>query len=69
MTEELCACGRPLHYTSDDVRGAVEALISLLGPNIRVVVAGRTYLVPRHYIALHGLKGWEATRFPEAVDA
>lgn len=57
---EHCACGRPLHYTDPTVRAFVEAVIARQGPTIKVtVLGGRTYLVPRHYLALHGVKAAE----------
>lgn len=55
----LCHCGRPLHYTDPDNQRAVELLIKRLGPNIRITAQGRTWLVPRHYIALHGIRAAE----------
>lgn len=55
---KMCACGRPLHYSDPNVRRHVERLIRMLGENARVRRMGdkRVWLVPRHYIALHGLK-------------
>jgi len=57
--KELCACGRPLHYSDPNMQRQVEALVKTLGPLITVSVEGRSYRVPRHYIALHGLKAPE----------
>lgn len=54
-----CACGKPLHYTNQRIRSEVEELVARLGPDIVVLCAGKRYSVSRHYIALHGLKGWE----------
>lgn len=72
---ELCACGRPLHYSRIDNELYVRAMIDLHGPTIpvRVLNSEESYLVPRHYIALHGIKaielptlaalyGWEKVR-------
>ena len=53
---KLCHCGRPLHYSDPEIQRDVEALIALLGECVTVQVGGRKWLVPRHYIALHGLK-------------
>ena len=53
---KLCHCGRPLHYSDPEIQRDVEAVIGLLGEHITVQVGGRKWLVPRHYIALHGLK-------------
>lgn len=51
----MCACGKPLHYQDRDKRVIVEEMISRLGKETRVSVGNRTWLVPRHFIALHGL--------------
>ena len=56
---EYCACGKPLHYTDPAVELAVRGLIAHKGERIEVTVGERTWLVPRHYIALHGLKAVE----------
>ena len=58
-TTEMCHCGRPLHYTDPKAEYLIRAMIKTLGPDIPVTVAERTWLVPRHYIALHGLKAQE----------
>lgn len=65
--DELCPCGRPLHYATASHRRYVERLVRQLGPTIPVTVGGRTWIVPRHYIALHGLKAVELPTlgFPE----
>lgn len=54
-----CPCGRPLHYSDPHVRELVEQQIADLGEKILMTVAetGRKFLVPRHYIALHGIAG------------
>ena len=58
-----CACGKPLHYSDPKIRAGVEDLIARLGPTIEVaVIGGKKFKVPRHYIALHGIK---ATELPE----
>ncbi len=58
-----CACGQPLHYTDSTVQAIVDRLVAEHGATVVVEVAGtfRKFLVPRHYIALHGLK---ATALP-----
>jgi hypothetical protein len=53
---ELCGCGRPLHYVDPETELTVRDLVATLGPNLLVQLGGRSWLVPRHYIALHGLK-------------
>ena len=56
---ERCHCGRPLHYTDPAIEAMVRMLIRELGEYIKITVDGRTWLVQRHYIALHGIKGSE----------
>lgn len=58
MEERRCHCGKPLHYTNPEIKGLVEEAVSRLGENIAITQAstGRKFLVPRHFIALHGLK-------------
>lgn len=67
---KMCACGRPLHYSDALLQGIVQRMVDKLGENIEVVVGGRKWLVPRHYIALHGLKAWELEKlgFPQVKD-
>ncbi|HZT29439.1 MAG TPA: hypothetical protein VFA33_06130 [Bryobacteraceae bacterium] len=55
--EAMCHCGRPLHYTDPVIERMVRALIAQLGEYTRVTVEGRSWMVQRHYIALHGIKG------------
>ena len=68
---ERCGCGQPLHYSDPQIRSAVERMIVARGPDMPVTVGERTWLVPRHYIALHGLKSWELPLlgFPQVEDA
>ena len=65
--DEVCACGRPLHYANAHHRRWVEHLIADLGPDVKVTVGERSWMVPRHYIALHGIKARElpSLGFPE----
>lgn len=56
---ETCPCGQPLHYTRLDLQHIMERLVADLGPLIDIQIGARTYKVPRHYIALHGLKALE----------
>jgi hypothetical protein len=53
---EMCHCGKPLHYSHPDYREMVQAQIDLLGEFVPVYARGKTWLVPRHYVALHGIK-------------
>lgn len=62
MTDAMCACGEPLHYSSAEMRELVDSMIELAGgdPLIEVVTGGKRWRVPRHYIALHGVPpSWE----------
>jgi len=65
-----CHCGRPLHYRNPGIRQIVEHEIRLHGPLVRVNVNDRVWLVPRHYIALHGLRADQIGRlgFQEVTD-
>jgi hypothetical protein len=56
---ELCHCGQPLHYTDPKIEYLIRALVNEFGPTVPVTIGDRTWLVPRHYIALHGLKAQE----------
>lgn len=60
--QQLCHCGKPLHYSTPEQQAAVERMIEEAGgdPYISVTVPDKgTYRVQRHYIALHGLKAAE----------
>lgn len=56
---EMCHCGKPLHYSNAFIEAAVKHVITSCGEYVRVTVGGRSWLVQRHYIALHGLKADE----------
>lgn len=56
MENEICACGRPLHYSDPDTQERVERIVEDRGQFIRVATTEGAWLVQRHYIALHGLK-------------
>jgi hypothetical protein len=53
--KQLCHCGQPLHYASRELRRLVERTIAEHGVYAVVAAGGRSWLVPRHYIALHGV--------------
>lgn len=59
---KLCHCGQPLHYKNPAVERLVERVIAQRGETINVRADGRSFRVPRHYIALHGLKGAEVAQ-------
>jgi hypothetical protein len=44
-----------LHYSDPATRFKVDKLVAQLGPTVLVTVNNRSWQVPRHYIALHGL--------------
>lgn len=58
MTDDMCACGQPLHYTDPVAQVAVESQVARLGETVLVQVADEPFgvRVPRHYIALHGIR-------------
>jgi len=57
---EMCACGQPLHYSSPKLYEQVERMIQIAGdPLVTVTTPDGRWRVPRHYIALHGLKASE----------
>lgn len=56
MATKMCACGKPLHYGNFKMQQLVEQMIADLGEDIEVLAGGRKFKVPRHFIALHGLK-------------
>ncbi len=52
-----CPCGLPLHYATPEAAEYMDRMVAELGERIAVEVLTRgTFLVPRHFIALHGLK-------------
>ena len=55
----FCHCGQPLHYPSPESQRVVQALVDALGTHTPVTAGGRTWMVPRHYIALHGIRAEE----------
>lgn len=56
--EDRCGCGRPLHYTDPRIEAYMRRQVARKGPNVLVEVMGEDYgiWVPRHYVALHGIK-------------
>jgi hypothetical protein len=53
---DRCGCGRRLHYSSPESQRIVEMMIDELGPDVTVTLEDGSWRVPRHYIALHGLR-------------
>jgi hypothetical protein len=60
--DERCACGRPLHYANYKTRVLLDKMIAQYGPTVAVTTSAGTWMVPRHYIALHGLRAVEVER-------
>ena len=54
----MCACGMPLHYSDPEKRKLIESLIKMCGEMVTIINSenGRSWRVPRHFIALHGIK-------------
>lgn len=74
----ICPCGKPLHYTNTESRRIMDQLCAELGNTMKVSLSDRSWRVPRHYIALHGIKGselaaladkfgWEEIKQPERM--
>lgn len=57
MTNKIkkCWCGQNLHYKDKKTEKMVQDLVDKLGEFIPVSRGTRTFLVQRHYIALHGI--------------
>lgn len=64
---DRCPCGRPwMHYSNLENQRYTEGMVRRLGPTLQWTVSGRTWLIPRHYLAQHGLQGWNTDiGFPE----
>lgn len=54
-----CYCGKALHYNCQDTRARITRFCATLGELVCMTVGGVSFGVPRHYIALHGVKGHE----------
>jgi hypothetical protein len=53
---EKCYCGLPLHYQDKNIEAEMIKLVKEEGSHVPVVAGGHTFMVPRHFIALHGIK-------------
>lgn len=68
MSEKLCRCGKPeLHYNDAGIQWQMEELVQRFGEHITIEVGLRKWLVPRHYVALHGVRAIDLPTlgFPE----
>jgi hypothetical protein len=61
MPETMCACGKPLHYSSALTQKLVEEQVAELGECIKITLPslGRSFMVPRHFVTLHGVKAYD----------
>jgi hypothetical protein len=66
QTQKLCPCGRPLHYPNAKTQAYVLKQIEQLGPTINVSTAKGVFAVPRHYVALHGLRARDIAKVAAA---
>ena len=64
MTEAACPCGE-VHELSAAVRAAYEKVTARLPSLVPVETAAGTWLVPRIYIAVHGLRADELPALAE----
>ena len=62
-----CACGSDLHYHRLETQQAVERLVAELGELQKIVTPDGAWMVPRHYVALHGIKAAELPRLAEVL--
>lgn len=56
-TNDLCACGQPLHYTDQHLKETVVGFVEKFGACVEVTTPDGSWMVQRHFIALHGIKG------------
>lgn len=48
-----CHCGKELHYTDQIIMKRMEKIVEIYGETLFVMVNGRIFKVPRHFIVLH----------------
>ena len=65
-----CACGQPLHYADPEIRKNIEQINSRCGADVSVSLGKRTWIVQRHYLALHKTQVDDLPnlKFPELLD-
>ena len=56
-----CACGELLHYTNPLIQMFTDRMIAKHGQTVKMKTTSGDawFLVPRHFLALHGIKGVE----------
>ena len=52
----MCACGLPLHFTNKVNERNVQVLVRELGECVKMETPKGAFMVPRTYLALHGIK-------------
>ena len=57
-----CACGKPLHYINKSIEEIVKRYAKELGEMVEITAPSGTFLVQRHYIALHGIEAKDLDR-------
>ena len=57
MDGKRCPCGLPLHYNNPHLEALVEEIINKKGQFALLMVDGREWRIPHHYLALHGKPG------------
>lgn len=62
VADDMCYCGQPLHYAQARHRAAMDQIVALKGRYIPVETPDGVFLVCRHYIALHGVRGRDVTK-------
>jgi len=65
MDHGMCDCGEPLHYITDASRRIMEELVREYGETVKVSTDTGSWMVPRHWIALHGIASWELPSLAE----
>lgn len=56
---DVCDCGKTLqlHYRNPRTFKAVEAMVAKFGATVKITSPAGSWMVPRHYVATHGLRG------------
>jgi len=58
--DQICHCGKPLHYQSKAVQDVIQKIIDFKGTRyveIEQIETGRKFKVDCHFVALHGIHG------------
>jgi hypothetical protein len=68
--DKLCHCGHKLHFSNARQKRELEEVINRFGENITINYGIKKYLVPRTYIALHGIRDKDISKlgFKEITD-